>query len=121
MTGHLSRHRIRLYRSSDGHWPGNVRELENLVERLVVVADSDIIQVYHLPKYFFEDQEHSYENLFPYVPLQPLDQAKDILEKKLLVQAMKQCKSTYEIARMLEVNQSTVVRKLRKHNLHTYL
>ena len=31
------------------HWPGNVRELENLVHRLVVMTDGDIIDVTDLP------------------------------------------------------------------------
>ena len=30
-------------------WPGNVRELQNVVQRLVVMADSDLIDVPHLP------------------------------------------------------------------------
>ena len=30
-------------------WPGNVRELENLIQRLVVLADSDLIDVADLP------------------------------------------------------------------------
>ncbi|HWR37486.1 MAG TPA: sigma-54 dependent transcriptional regulator [Clostridia bacterium] len=31
------------------HWPGNVRELENLIQRLVVMAESDLIDVADLP------------------------------------------------------------------------
>ena len=31
------------------NWPGNVRELENLIQRLVVVSDSDVIHVNDLP------------------------------------------------------------------------
>ena len=35
-----------------GHsWPGNVRELRNLVERLVVTTDGDLIGLEHLPDY----------------------------------------------------------------------
>ena len=30
-------------------WPGNVRELENVIERVVVMADEDIIRPEHLP------------------------------------------------------------------------
>jgi DNA-binding NtrC family response regulator len=31
------------------HWPGNVRELENVVERALVLADSDVLQQTDLP------------------------------------------------------------------------
>ncbi len=31
------------------HWPGNVRELANMVERLVIMADRDVIQADDLP------------------------------------------------------------------------
>jgi len=31
------------------HWPGNVRELENVMQRLVVMTDTDIIEVADLP------------------------------------------------------------------------
>jgi len=32
-------------------WPGNVRELQNLIERLVIMADSDTVVVRELPTY----------------------------------------------------------------------
>jgi len=31
------------------HWPGNVRELENVIERAVLVCDSNVIHSHHLP------------------------------------------------------------------------
>jgi len=31
------------------HWPGNVRELENVVQRLVVMTDGELIEVSDLP------------------------------------------------------------------------
>ncbi len=31
------------------NWPGNVRELENVIQRLIVMADSDLIEVPDLP------------------------------------------------------------------------
>jgi DNA-binding NtrC family response regulator len=31
------------------HWPGNVRELENVVQRIVVMTDTDVIEVADLP------------------------------------------------------------------------
>ena len=38
---------LRALRAYD--WPGNVRELENLVQRLIVMAESDVIDVSDLP------------------------------------------------------------------------
>jgi len=32
------------------NWPGNVRELENVIQRLVVMTDSDLIEVPDLPE-----------------------------------------------------------------------
>jgi DNA-binding NtrC family response regulator len=31
------------------HWPGNVRELENVIQRLVIMTDGDLIEVPDLP------------------------------------------------------------------------
>lgn len=33
----------------DYDWPGNIRELENLIERLVVTSNNDIIKAEDLP------------------------------------------------------------------------
>jgi len=35
---------------SNYHWPGNVRELENVVQRLLVMTESDLIEVPDLPE-----------------------------------------------------------------------
>ena len=35
-------------------WPGNVRELENLVERLVILSEGDVVEVEDLPQRFRE-------------------------------------------------------------------
>ena len=43
----LSDEAIRVLRNY--HWPGNVRELENVVQRLVVMAEGDCIEVPDLP------------------------------------------------------------------------
>ena len=45
----------------------------------------------------------------------PLKEAVNEVEKKLISLAQKEGKSTYEIADMLGVNQSTIVRKMKKY------
>lgn len=99
------------------HWPGNVRELENLIERMFVITDANLIQKYHLPKHILDTSENAGDLSESYLTLQPLEQAKEKLEKKLFLQAVKQCRSTYEIARLFNINQSTVVRKLKKYDI----
>ncbi len=41
-----------LARFSRHSWPGNVRELRNVLERAVIVADSPLVQLRHLPSDF---------------------------------------------------------------------
>lgn len=35
-------------------WKGNVRELKNLVERLLIMVDSEVVEKHHLPDYILE-------------------------------------------------------------------
>ncbi len=46
-------------------WPGNVRELENTIERLVILAPGDTVQVEHMPD--------GLKNIVPYSELVPSD------------------------------------------------
>lgn len=99
-------------------WPGNVRELENMIERTVIVADHDQIGSEYLPPHITGDTRpvlarHPGQN----IELQPLKKAREALEFELFSEALRTCKTTYEIAKALQVDQSTVVRKLQKYNL----
>lgn len=97
------------------NWPGNVRELENTVERLVVTVEEDVILPHHLPENLKEIN----------IPLKvvnvdgiiPLKDAVEMVERQLLHKAVEQCNSTYDIAKILGVNQSTVVRKIQKYGI----
>ncbi len=103
--------RLKSYR-----WPGNVRELENLIERMMIVIDDELIVPEHLPRHLFETAgkgDYQKDNIV----VAPLRQARESLEKELLAAALKTCRTTYEMAKVLEIDQSTVVRKLKKYNL----
>jgi len=43
-------------------WPGNVRELENIIERLVILEDSDILTSKNLPKNFAMSVKKFYDD-----------------------------------------------------------
>ncbi len=97
-------------------WPGNVRELENLIERMIIVVEADEIGPERLPRHLHGGGGTS--ALMPQqVGLQPLKQALQDLETELLKKALDRYRTTYEIAAALQIDQSTVVRKLKKYKL----
>lgn len=109
-------------------WPGNVRQLENVIERLVLLAEGDEIPYPELPASIREAVHEPLilENNGPLQPVPetgkgikidkilPLKEATSIVEKELLRMAREVSSSTYEIAAMLGVDQSTVSRKLKQ-------
>lgn len=94
-------------------WPGNIRELENVIERLVVTTPGDTISFHDLPRSFFGEQILSKASV-TVKGLIPLKEAVLAVEKILLEKAMERYGSTYKAAEVLQVDQSTVVRKLHK-------
>ncbi|MDD3853896.1 MAG: sigma 54-interacting transcriptional regulator [Syntrophomonadaceae bacterium] len=98
---------------ADYSWPGNVRELENLMERLVVTCINDIISVKDLPVNFQAGSNQSKDGK----QLMPLKQALENTERQLLENAFAHYRSSYEIARVLNIDQSTVIRKAQKYGI----
>lgn len=100
------------------HWPGNVRELENLVERVVIVVNDDVVEPHHLPE-TIQMANLTLGNYKDSVLLntQPLQKVLDDVERRVLEKLYHRVKNTYKIAEILKINQSTVVRKLKKHKI----
>ncbi len=99
-------------------WPGNVRELENLIERLVIVGNEETIEPEHLPESIkMENMAQDVINNDLSTSIAPLTKIKDEVEKKLLERLYTQNRNTYKIADLLKINQSTVVRKLKKYKI----
>jgi PAS domain S-box-containing protein len=99
------------------HWPGNVRELENLIERMMIVVEGDEIGVQHLPRHLVGKGDFREGTSLSGRIIQPLREAREAMEKALLTEAMRRYRTTYEIAEVLEIDQSTVVRKINKYKL----
>ncbi|MBN8201425.1 sigma-54 interaction domain-containing protein [Bacillus sp. NTK034] len=94
------------------HWPGNVRELQNIVERLVVTTDENEITVEHFTQ-IIELVSNSKKKVEIH-DLMPLRDCIESAEEQLLKLAAKRFKSTTKMAKALNVNQSTISRKLQK-------
>ncbi|MFE4354211.1 sigma 54-interacting transcriptional regulator [Peribacillus butanolivorans] len=94
-------------------WPGNVRELQNIIERLVVLTEKEIIDESELESFLFVADRQQSENVIVNNIL-PLKECVEEAENQLLELAKRKYKSTSEIASVLGVNQSTISRKLRR-------
>lgn len=95
-------------------WPGNVRELENLIERLVVMSKTSVIQVTDIPA----GEEKSFENFFGQNvgDLPSLEE----LEKRYISLVLEKTGSRKEkAAQILGINRRTLYRKEREYGFVT--
>ncbi len=97
-------------------WPGNVRELKNFIERLLVVANSeevgdaeyDLVTQLEMMKSPGQDEDIAITRLMP------LKQAFEKMEVMLFQRAYKESGSIEKAAKLLEINPSTIYRKIKK-------
>lgn len=97
-------------------WPGNVRELQNLVERLVVTSNTEMITEKHLPPSIFKKALGSPQAVQVF-GLTTLKEAAETVEKELVTRALRVGKSTRRAAELLGVTHSTIVRKLKQYDI----
>lgn len=97
-------------------WPGNVRELVNMIERIYVTASNPEVGEQEVLSLFSkgDNQGMSHDQAIVVNQLLPLKEAVDLLERELIYKASQSEKSYRGIARVLEVNPSTIVRKVKK-------
>ncbi|GAW93068.1 sigma-54 interaction domain-containing protein [Calderihabitans maritimus] len=89
-------------------WPGNVRELENIIERLVVTTDKDIIDIGDLPETIRKGTVKVSTG-----STLSLKELINSIEYEIIYEAYKRYKNTYAVAEILGVSQPTVARKLK--------
>jgi len=97
-------------------WPGNIRELENMIERLMVMVNDDVIQPHHLPGRI-KGTALTINHLLKDDAIIPLKKAVAETEKNLIKKALEKYKTTRKAAKALGIDQSTVVRKAQKYEL----
>jgi PAS domain S-box-containing protein len=103
-------------------FPGNVRELVNMCEWAVVMSPGEVIRPEDLPQAVKASAVRAAgEPTAPAVEANstgaPLKERLRVYERAVLCTAMTQHRNQKEMARALGVDESTITRKLRKHNL----
>ncbi len=96
-------------------WPGNIRELKNLIERLVVIINDDIITAQHLNGLI--NKLNSAPSDYLLGENVSLEEAVSSLEKQLIIKTLTEHRSTRKAAKILKVSQPTVVRKAKKYGI----
>ncbi|NWF89308.1 MAG: sigma-54-dependent Fis family transcriptional regulator [Ignavibacteriaceae bacterium] len=94
-------------------WPGNIRELENLIERLTVISEGELINSELINRHLFGQSVNVNvgDNL-------PLEAALYNFEKGLIVQAMKKSDGAKNrAAKILGISTSVLYYKLEKYGL----
>lgn len=103
----------------DYEFPGNVRELQNILRQLVVMTEEDLLDRAIGSKLQKQGQNKKKPQLPRHSQAGSLTEQVESFEKSILIQALKQHTSTRKIAAQLQVSQSMVARKLKKHGLST--
>jgi DNA-binding NtrC family response regulator len=111
------------------HWPGNVRELENLLERMVILAEGNELLPEDLPVHLAGPED---ENLLPPLvedpataavpefPEEGLDfnAAVDAFERHLIMEALERTSWVKnQAASLLKLNRTTLVEKIKKKGI----
>jgi transcriptional regulator with PAS, ATPase and Fis domain len=96
-------------------WPGNVRELQHMVEQLVILSNSTVIEIIDLPERIRKEMQPKTKVKVEVKELIPLKEAYQITERELLREAMRTCKSARQIGQKLGIDHSTVLRKIKSY------
>jgi two-component system response regulator AtoC len=101
----------------DYKWYGNVRELENTIERAIVLADRENIEIENLPLEIQNFQEE--------IPLEPLAEeeysikkSSRFLEMNLIKKALKKTKGNHtHAAKLLEISHRALLYKIKEYGI----
>jgi len=109
-------------------WPGNVRELENLIKRLIILCENPVVALTDLPEHFYAGSDvdipdaadsHAVNKELPMLENDMnLADAVKAYETRMISHALEKSDGVKaKAARMLKIKRTTLVEKIKKHNI----
>ncbi|CAN5484735.1 sigma-54 dependent transcriptional regulator [soil metagenome] len=110
--GHLRVSREFMVALKNYSWPGNIRELKNVIERAVILAESDELTIDTLPNEFINSSSSAGSALVnDFVDLRTV-------EKNHILKILSRAEGNKtEAAKMLDIGLATLYRKLKEYDL----
>jgi len=105
---------MQLFKQFD--WPGNVRQLKNLVERMVVLSEGDVMSIEDAPD--FIQGKSSPQQVYDVEYEYPLKHAKENFEKHYIMNVLQN--NDWNIsrsARILEIERTYLHRKIKAYGI----
>ncbi len=97
-------------------WPGNVRELENMIERMIVLTDANVLTLEDVPDKIV-NEKNSGETLGLKLPSMGIDLAETVsrIEQSFILQAVETAGGIKaQAAKLLGINRTTLVEKMKR-------
>lgn len=100
-------------------WPGNIRELENVIQRAIVLSQSSLISLEHLPllqssKAYQEEREYLSDEALN------LKEKLNALEKSLIIEALRRSNGNRsKAAEILGINRRLLFTKINQYKIET--
>lgn len=96
-------------------WPGNIRELENIMERIMISFDGEVITKAQVERVIGIQAESDVD--LSMLEGKSMTQLLEDYEKHILEEMLSKHKRASEVGRVLKMNKSTLSRRLKKYGL----
>lgn len=103
------------------NWPGNVRQLKNIVERMVVLSEDDVLDLKDAPDILLSGDIKPEMNNMADQAGASLKDARDEFEKSYILKALQAANwNISQAARSLDMERTYLYRKIKSYDLEQY-